>query len=530
MERGIFDPQVQPLVQPFTLLPPCQDWTEEEERRRVFWTIFNLDRYCSVTMGWNTSLTSHDVNRRLPCDGITWRKEDPVETPFFGIWDKEAGRIGNPIAFLPTTHPAPSPQHHRHVDDHAPAAATPPSAAGSTPGSSFLSPTAATMDMSAVGAFAYSIEATESLSRVNTYFLQQRGVRNKRDLPSWLMRFKELDLRLVHWKMFLPHKWKADNVTARSGSRMDPNLTLAHVTHNASMILLHQVIAFPLPEWEFFRQRLPSALSVDTCHAAAVEIEVIARNFLKCTMEREEERTMPVSSQFVFCVYIAARFLLVYWRASEDGVLAPEFQTLLRILDNMAARWSGPHMINSEGKSNLAAKYAKRLNILYTRCVEDQQYRIDPLGYTTELDHLGSGAEGRDKSSDGYEDAANTGHAETSNGLQHHVDSESHQRHESEMARQSQQEFPQMQETFPTQTMPHPIDPTTGSEAVRLPASGDAGSSRAFTMEHHQQGSLAAGEVGAISQMLMNQQFMDLDRVISFDDGMFGSEFDNETW
>lgn len=39
------DRQQGPLVKPLTSLPPPQNWTQEEERRRVFWSIFNLDRY-----------------------------------------------------------------------------------------------------------------------------------------------------------------------------------------------------------------------------------------------------------------------------------------------------------------------------------------------------------------------------------------------------------------------------------------------------------------------------------------------------
>lgn len=54
------------------------------------------------------------------------------------------------------------------------------------------------VDMTTVGAFAYCIEATESLSRVTTYFLQQRiNFDDRQEVGSWLTRFKELDLRLV---------------------------------------------------------------------------------------------------------------------------------------------------------------------------------------------------------------------------------------------------------------------------------------------------------------------------------------------
>lgn len=171
-------------------------------------------------MGWNTSLTSDDVNRRLPFDGIAWRKEEAVVTPYFGIWDKTAGRIGNPIAFLPV-HPVHVPA--QAADEEGQATSDP----GTSPSSS-----APAVEMYTVGAFAYSIEATESLSRVTSYFLQQKAnIKDQRDLNSWLTRFKELDLRLVHWKMLLPQKWKVN--IERPSPTMDPNLTLAHITHDA---------------------------------------------------------------------------------------------------------------------------------------------------------------------------------------------------------------------------------------------------------------------------------------------------------
>lgn len=95
-----------PFCPPYASLRDTNDWTELEERRRVFWNVFLLDRFCSVTMGWNTSLTSDDVYRRLPCDGYLWRKGSPVQTPYFGIWEKSKGRIGNPIGYV-TRFPSP---------------------------------------------------------------------------------------------------------------------------------------------------------------------------------------------------------------------------------------------------------------------------------------------------------------------------------------------------------------------------------------------------------------------------------------
>jgi hypothetical protein len=141
-------------------------------------------RLCSVTTGWNTSLTSDDVRRRLPADGGLWHTEEAVITPYFGIWDRSAARIGSSITFLPTHYPSPG-----QTNDESPAS---PKTATTVPKG------VVPVDMSTVGAFAYCIEATESLSRVTTYFLQQRiNFRNRQEVGNWLTRFKELDLRLV---------------------------------------------------------------------------------------------------------------------------------------------------------------------------------------------------------------------------------------------------------------------------------------------------------------------------------------------
>lgn len=280
MQLTVEDEDHNRLLKPLFSLGKAQSWTEVEERRRVFWNIFNLDRFCSVTTGWNTSLTADDMHRRLPADGGLWHKEEPVVTPYFNIWDRSAAKIRNSIAFLPADYP-------------------------SSEGLKDKSSKEA-VDMSTVGAFAYCIEATESLSRVTTYFLQQKvNLRDRQEVSIWLTRFKELDLRLVHWKLFLPQKWKDSNISREPARiNMDPNLTLAHLTHNTSMILLHQKIAYPSRDWTDI-VKLPSFCSAETCQNAAIEISTITQKYLKYT-----PKDSIASSQFAFCAFVSARVLL----------------------------------------------------------------------------------------------------------------------------------------------------------------------------------------------------------------------------
>ncbi|KAH7469479.1 hypothetical protein FOMA001_g13938 [Fusarium oxysporum f. sp. matthiolae] len=448
---------------PYTSLHPPHGWTEAEERRRVFWCVFNLDRFCSFTTAWNTSLTSDDVNRRLPCDGITWRKEETVSTPYFGIWDKSAARIGNPIAFLPS---------------HSTTAPATADEGGITPSEATTSPGAAasSVDMSTVGAFAYCIEATESLSRVTSYFLQQKvNTKDHNDLGSWLTRFKELDVRLVHWKMLLPKKWKVN--IAQQSSRMDPNLTLAHVTHNASMILLHQPIAFPPLDWTF-RTRLPSFCSLDTCQAAAIEIATITNHYLQIA-----EHTGPLSNQYAFCVYLAARVLLLHWRYHATDSLSSEFWALIQNLETMAKRWAGPHQLGI--RENLASKYQAVLVDLHTRCVQDASFNINPSAYTTEVKHSRSVSQ----------------HLDVASRLQGH------------------------------QAVRHPAQENGGpSFAGNVSANAyypGATPSLVNGQAGQRSGSVGSGDLGMISQMLLDAEFIDMDRVISFDDGIFGTEHES---
>ncbi|KAF5711657.1 C6 transcription factor [Fusarium mundagurra] len=267
--------------------------------------------------------TSDDVRRRLPADGGLWHKEETVLTPYFGIWDRSAAKMGNSIVFLPAHYPSPD-----QVTEAPP----------ETPLTNTTAPKCNdTVDMTTVGAFAYCIEATESLSRVATYFLQQRiNFRDRQEVGNWLTRFKELDLRLVHWKMFLPQKWKDSNISRRPTIiNMDPNLTLANITHNTSMILLHQQITYPAPQWTSI-VRMPSAHSAETCQIAAAETATITQKYLKYTPENS-----PVNSQFAFCVFVSARALLVHWKFYKTD-LAPEFWVLVESLDDFAKRWVGP--------------------------------------------------------------------------------------------------------------------------------------------------------------------------------------------
>ncbi|KAH8660608.1 fungal-specific transcription factor domain-containing protein [Xylariales sp. PMI_506] len=489
----------QPLLKPLLSMEPSSNWVEEEERRRVFWNIFNLDRFCSVFTGWNTSLTADDVHRRLPADGGLWHKEEPVITPFFGIWTRAQAKMGNSIAFLPAHYPSPE----QSVDGVASHAEIPTA----TPQHHSRRRPSVQVDMSTVGAFAYCIEATESLSQVTTYFLQQRiNFHDRAEVGSWLTRFKELDLRLVHWKMFLPEKWKDSNISRQPTLvNMDPNLTLAHLTHNTSMMLLHQRIAYPQPEWTNI-VKLPSLCSAETCQNAALETQNIVEKYLKYGPDDG-----IVTNQFTFCVFVAARVMLVHWRYYETH-LVPEFWLLVGYLDELAARWLGAIPLGDNSSATrpqpLATKFADELRSLHHRCVTDMDFTVDILAYSTVISHRQAARRNHIRNE---QDSAvvPTYHSTLRHSPAAACDAELWSIHAS-----SVQQRPGS--TIHGPGMAVSLQPNPGTNSIA--PNSELLLSSADSITHAEP---PRDELSSISYLLLDPSFMDLDRVITLDEMMF---------
>ncbi|KAF4417574.1 Zn(II)2Cys6 transcriptional activator [Fusarium acutatum] len=300
------------LIERVAFLPPASTWAEVEERRRIFWNVFLMDRFCSICTGWNLSLTSADVTRRLPCEGAIWETGEPSQTPtpYFGISTRSHDREKD---YLPAT---------RDTED----------------------------GQASLGGFAFCIEATESLSLVTSFFLQYRvDFKEVHEVQRWLMRFKQLDLRLVQWKFFLPEKWRKACQFNNDGN-LDPNLVLAHIAHNTAVVLLHQGLAYPPAEWQSLPVRLPSASSAETCQVAADEVATIAEQFLG-------HSHVLISPQFSFCLFVCGKMLLTH-AAYYQSALTSSFDSVISSLEEISRRWNGEQ---PPARANLASKFCSRL-------------------------------------------------------------------------------------------------------------------------------------------------------------------------
>ncbi|KAE8382655.1 fungal-specific transcription factor domain-containing protein [Aspergillus bertholletiae] len=186
---------------------------------------------------------------------------------------------------------------------------------------------------------------------------------------------------LDRWKMFLPRRWKDSNISKEPAFvHMDPNLTLAHITHNTSMILLHQCIAYPRANLAD-KLRQASVSSAETCQLAASETANIVQKYLQYT-----PFVGLVNAQFVFCAFISARVMLVHSHLHRTE-LPDGYNVLLWSLQQMAARWvsSNSSLRLVQGNDSFANSLLSQLQKLQERCKYIEPFELDALGYAIEV-------------------------------------------------------------------------------------------------------------------------------------------------
>jgi Fungal specific transcription factor domain len=65
------------------VLSEPETWIEDEERRRLFWGAYILDRYATISTAFDFGLNEKEIVRRLPCDNTLFVANIPAETSWF---------------------------------------------------------------------------------------------------------------------------------------------------------------------------------------------------------------------------------------------------------------------------------------------------------------------------------------------------------------------------------------------------------------------------------------------------------------
>ena len=255
-------------------------WIEDEERRRLFWMLYVLDRYASVAATTNFSLDDCEVDRALPCRYDLFSKNQPVETKWFRSPDSTEAVINRPQN---------------------------------------------------LGSFSYHCEVLRILSRIHRFLRQPIDVGSLADVHRWRETYRELDADLNHWLQSLPGEYGKISQLCHSdpGSRIS-NWIMLHAAFVTSVIRLHSAAAYPTSRSYIFT---PSQNAMQRCLSAVQSLREIAQDVVGGSM------LDLLGPPFALSLWVCARLLIVHAATTEADVDVPNLSFFITTLESMGRYW-----------------------------------------------------------------------------------------------------------------------------------------------------------------------------------------------
>jgi hypothetical protein len=257
-----------------SLFKVSTSWQEIEERRRLFWQIFCLDTYASLSTGFALSFNADDVHRRLPSRD--------------GAWNKGAAQRFNPLV----TEPLPS----------------------------------ATDGVEPVSHYAYYCSIIHILGEVHNFIRAPLLLSSVADTTAWKDRYRRLSDQLLAWYAALP-------LAIRSVERPDWDASegeggikvLVLAAYLATSVRLHSAIAYPPVSSPSF---LPSDAAAAACVGASDRMAKLASRIGEHPISRPGTAPGPIDSRdlnpiFTWFIWIAARGLVAHAFIKVSSLMLP---------------------------------------------------------------------------------------------------------------------------------------------------------------------------------------------------------------
>lgn len=140
------------------VLPEPRSFIEDESRRRLFWMVYLLDRYATISTAFEFALDDKEIDRRLPCRDDQFARDQPVETRWFPNPSSER-----------TDYSMNKPEN--------------------------------------LGSFSYYIEVLGILSQIHRFLKKPVDIGALSDVEQWQQEYRRLDSMLNSWKFGLPSEY-----------------------------------------------------------------------------------------------------------------------------------------------------------------------------------------------------------------------------------------------------------------------------------------------------------------------------------
>ena len=262
-----------------SMIPHPTSWLQEEEARRLFWAVYNIDRYTNTSTSSNFIINEREVNRPLPCRYVLWVAGEQVDTRWY--------RTDRPFEMT------------ANVPEN-------------------------------LGSFSYLCEVTRIMTRIHEFVKQPLDFYSLSDIDRWKASYTELDRQLSSWLRSLPDEYAQISESSHSDMRTRASnwITLQSGFILAS-IRLHSIAGYPPMTSELFQA---SHSAMCKCITAVTSMVRTAQDVVSAGMLQR------LGPPFAGALWVTARLLLVHATVPEHD-LDPSIHFLISTLEKLGDHW-----------------------------------------------------------------------------------------------------------------------------------------------------------------------------------------------
>ncbi|RMZ75933.1 hypothetical protein DV738_g5265, partial [Chaetothyriales sp. CBS 135597] len=264
-----------------SVLPEAKSWIEDEERRRLFWAVYLLDRYVTIATAFEFALDEREVDRRLPCRDDLFAANKPVETRYFR--SSQRSRYATSIS-----------------DSH--------------------------------GYFSYHCELIGILGHIHQFLRRPIDIRSLTDVERWQASYRALDSELNTWHFSLPDEFAnisslvKSNLPAKNASC---GWIMLHAAYVLTVIRLNSSAAYPSQTSHIFSS---SYSAMQRCLGAVDNMRELVQ------FVSSNDLLDRLGPPFAFTIWVCSRVALVHGSAM-DTEIDPDIALFVTVLSQMGQYW-----------------------------------------------------------------------------------------------------------------------------------------------------------------------------------------------
>ncbi len=303
------------------LLGAPDSWVEHESRRRLFWSIFILDRLSAVATSFPFKLPTSEVDKLLPVKMKIWLNNDSNE------YQNQSPSVASSS---PVNIPLPSQTRWLRTQSH--------------PNVILTGTEDDTYD-----SFSYYVELVHILGKIHEFLRIPVDILKVDEVMNWQMTFCKLDNEIREWKTTLTPKYQSlldndnfeqffytipdnGNVNGTMKECDDPYIDKLHSLYHTTIIRLNSSAAYPNARSELF---LPSNTARERCLESTSKIINVVKTLEPSNLDGPWIKDSP---QYAFSLWVTARLLLVDC-VMNGNPFPDDLNTLIKALFSIGVSW-----------------------------------------------------------------------------------------------------------------------------------------------------------------------------------------------